>query len=96
MKQPAAYLLASNRRGTLYVGVTSNLIQRVWEHREGQVDGFTNRHNVKTLVWYELHETMGEAIQREKTLKKWNRAWKLRLVEDGNPNWRDLWTDITA
>ena len=96
MKQPAVYLLASERNGTLYVGVTSNLIQRIWQHREGVVGGFTSEYSVKTLVWYELHVTMESAIRREKALKKWNRGWKLKLVEERNPEWIDLWPEING
>ncbi|EIL99370.1 GIY-YIG nuclease family protein [Rhodanobacter thiooxydans] len=92
--QPAVYILASQRNGTLYIGVTSNLVQRVWQHREGVVEGFTEKHNVKMLVWYEQHATMESAITREKSLKKWNRVWKLRLIEAANPEWRDLWAEI--
>ena len=95
MKQPAVYLLSSRPNGTLYVGVTSNLVQRVWQHREGLIEGFSRRYNVKILVWYEQHETMHSAIAREKAIKKWNRDWKLRLIEESNPQWRDLWPDIT-
>ena len=90
MKAPAVYMLASERNGTLYIGVTSDLIQRIWQHREGVVEGFTQQYAVKTLVWYEQHETMDSAITREKTLKKWNRDWKLRLIEERNPDWNDL------
>ena len=78
--QPAVYILASQRNGTLYIGVTSNLIQRVYQHREHLTQGFTNQHHVTMLVWYELHSTMEHAITREKQLKKWNRQWKLRLI----------------
>lgn len=92
--QPAVYLLASQRLGTLYIGVTSNLVQRVWQHREGLVDGFTARYGVKRLVWFEQHATMPEAIAREKALKHWRRAWKIALIETGNPGWRDLWGEI--
>ena len=92
--QPATYILASQRNGTLYIGVTSNLVQRVWQHREQVVEGFSHHHHVDLLVWYELHATMEHAIQREKRLKKWNRLWKLRLIEETNPEWRDLWPDI--
>jgi putative endonuclease len=92
--QPAVYILASQRNGTLYIGVTSDLIQRVWQHREGVIPGFTDRHHVHLLVFYELHATMEAAITREKRLKKWDRLWKLRLIEEGNPEWRDLWPDI--
>jgi putative endonuclease len=96
MKQPAVYLLATGKRGTLYIGVTSNLIARTWQHREHLVDGFTKRYNVTMLAWYELHGTMESAILREKQLKKWNREWKLRLVQESNPEWRDLWEDIVG
>ena len=95
-KQACVYLLASNRNGTLYVGVTSNLIGRTWQHREHVVEGFSKRYEVIHLVWYELHPTMESAIQREKRIKKWNRAWKVRLIDESNPSWRDLWPDITG
>jgi putative endonuclease len=94
MKQPATYILASGDRGTLYVGVTALLKQRVWQHREGQVAGFTQRYKVNRLVWFELHPDFPTAIRREKQLKKWNRVWKLKLIEDVNPTWRDLWPDL--
>jgi len=90
MKQPAVYILASRRNGTLYVGVTSNLAARIEAHRCGAVEGFTEKYGVKTLVYVELHSTMYEAIQREKRIKKWNRAWKIELIERDNPEWRDL------
>ena len=93
---PYVYLLASQRNGTLYIGVTSNLIQRIWQHREGLAEGFTKKYRVKTLVWYEQHATMESAIAREKALKKWNRAWKLKLIEQTNPQWRDLWPEING
>ena len=96
MKQPAVYLLASKKHGTLYIGVTSNLVARTWQHRQHVVDGFTKRYNVDKLVWYELHGSMEAAILREKHLKKWNREWKLRLVEEVNPEWRDLWDEIVG
>jgi putative endonuclease len=95
-KQPATYLIASRRNGTLYMGVTSDLIARIWQHRNHVVPGFTRRHGVAQLVWYELHGTMDAAITREKRLKKWNRAWKIRLIEESNPYWRDLWDEITG
>ena len=95
-KQPAVYLLASQRNGTLYIGVTSNLVKRIWEHRNNVVEGFTKNYGVHTLVYYEQHVTMVAAIAREKQLKKWNRAWKLRLVEERNPDWRDLWPEIVG
>ena len=91
---PAVYLLASRRNGTLYAGVTSDLILRIAQHREGTFGGFTREHGVKRLVWFEQHATMEHAILREKRLKKWNRAWKLRLIEEHNPPWRDLAEDF--
>ena len=93
-KQPAVYILASARNGTLYVGVTSDLVKRIWQHRNDCVPGFTERHGVHLLVCYEMHGSMDAAIVREKRLKKWERTWKLRLIEEQNPQWRDLWTDI--
>jgi putative endonuclease len=93
-KQPCIYLLASGRNGTLYVGVTSNLIKRVWEHKNHVVDGFTKKYQVDRLVWYEVHETMESAIQREKAIKEWQRAWKLRLIEKFNPDWADLYETL--
>jgi len=96
MKQPTVYLLASQRNGTLYVGVTSDLIKRVWQHRTHAVDGFTKKYNVNLLMWFEQHETMESAIAREKAIKKWNRPWKLALIEKTNPNWIDLWPVITG
>ncbi|MDP1653868.1 MAG: GIY-YIG nuclease family protein [Rhodocyclaceae bacterium] len=95
-KQPTVYILASQRNGTLYIGVTSNLIKRIWEHRNNAAEGFTKSYGVHTLVYYEQHATMGAAITREKQLKKWNRAWKLRLIEERNPDWRDLWPEIVG
>ena len=94
MKQPCVYLLASRRNGTLYVGVTSDLVKRVWEHKENLVDGFTKRYGVHTLVWYERHDSMEVAIRREKTIKGWKRRWKLELIEKENPEWWDLYGDI--
>ncbi|MFN6933890.1 MAG: GIY-YIG nuclease family protein [Tsuneonella sp.] len=88
--QPTVYLMASARNGTLYIGVTSNLLQRIAQHREGTFGGFTAKYAVKCLVWFEQHNTMEHAIAREKQLKKWNRAWKLDLIEKANPQWRDL------
>ena len=93
-KQPAVYIMASAERGTLYIGVTGDLKRRVFEHREGLVEGFTSRYGVKRLVWFELHVGFESAITREKQLKKWSRAWKLELVEDANPEWRDLWSEL--
>lgn len=94
MKQPCVYILASSRNGTLYVGVTSDLIKRVWQHRENHVEGFTKRYAVHTLVWYEQHQNMQVAIAREKAIKKWNRAWKIKTIESMNPIWRDLYPDL--
>jgi putative endonuclease len=93
-KQPCVYLLASKRNGTLYVGVTSDLIKRVWEHKNHVADGFTKRYGVDRLVWYEVHETMESAIGREKALKEWQRAWKLELIEKFNPDWKDLYDSV--
>ena len=95
-KQPATYILASDRNGTLYIGVTSHLIGRIWQHREHAVEGFTSKYDVTKLVWYEMHGTMEEAILREKRIKKWNREWKVRLIEENNPYWNDLWGEIIA
>jgi putative endonuclease len=88
------YILASRRNGTLYIGMTDNLVRRVWEHRSGLFPGFTKKYGVKMLVWYELHESREAAFQRERQLKKWNRAWKLELIERMNPAWRDLFDEI--
>ena len=94
MKTPCVYMLASKRNGTLYVGVTSNLPQRVWQHKNDLVEGFTRRYGVHALIWYEVHETMENAIAREKTIKEWKRQWKIDLIEAMNPEWRDLYEDI--
>lgn len=94
MKQPYVYLLASSRNGTLYVGVTSNLVQRVWQHKNDLVEGFTKRYSVHMLVWYEPCGTMQTAIAREKAIKEWKRAWKVRLIEETNPDWNDLYGDL--
>ena len=96
MKQPAVYILASQRNGTLYIGVTSNLVQRVYQHREILADGFSKQYGVKMLVWFEQHDTMESAIARERAMKKWHRQWKINLIETHNPEWRDLWDDIIA
>jgi putative endonuclease len=90
------YMLASGHHGTLYVGVTSDLVRRIAEHREGAMSGFTERHGVKRLVWYETHDSIAAAIRREKRLRKWPRAWKVALIEVANPNWRDLWAEIAG
>ena len=94
MKSPYVYILTNNPKGTLYIGVTSNLVQRVWQHKNDLVEGFTKQYGVHRLVWYELHETMESAIAREKALKKWNRAWKIELIEKTNPKWTDLYYEI--
>ena len=93
-RQPCVYLLASKRNGTLYTGVTSNLLKRVWEHKNNLVESFTSKYGVHTLVWYEVHDTMETAIQREKTIKNWKRAWKMKVIEEMNPEWRDLYPDL--
>jgi len=94
MKQPAVYIMASQRNGTLYIGVTSDLVQRIWQHKHNVVEGFTKKYGVHLLVYFELHDDMEAAIIREKRLKKWNRDWKLRLIEEKNPNWDDLYDSI--
>jgi putative endonuclease len=86
--------MASARNGTLYVGVTSALAARVWQHKNSQADGFTKRYKIHTLVWYEMHETMESAISREKCIKEWKRLWKLDLIESTNPEWVDLYDQI--
>ncbi len=93
-KQPAVYILASKRNGTLYIGVTSDLIKRTWEHTNDSVEGFTKRYRVHRLVYGEWHEDMESAIRREKQMKQWNRGWKLELIEKQNPDWRDVWEGI--
>jgi putative endonuclease len=93
-KRPCVYILASRRNGTLYVGVTSDAARRVWQHRSGVVEGFTRDYGVRTLVFAEFHETMEDAIVREKRIKKWRRAWKLELIEQHNPQWRDLYDEL--
>ncbi len=93
-KQPYVYILASKKNGTIYIGVTSNLIQRIWQHKNNQVEGFTKKYNVHTLVYYEQHEEMESAIIRENQMKKWKRDWKIQLIEKDNPLWEDLWSNI--
>jgi putative endonuclease len=88
------YILASCRNGTLYIGMTDDLARRNWEHKLGGVPGFTRRYCVKTLVWFEQHESRESAFQRERQLKKWNRVWKLELIERANPDWRDLFENL--
>jgi len=93
-KRFTIYILASKRNGTLYIGVTSDLAKRVWEHKNHLAEGFTRKYGVDRLVYYETHETAESAIAREKKLKKWNRAWKIRLIEKDNPNWHDLYEKL--
>jgi putative endonuclease len=94
LKQPCVYMLASGRNGTLYVGVTSDLVKRVWQHKNDVVQGFSKEHCVHKLVWYEVHDVMESAIVREKNIKAWKRLWKLRLVEEMNPDWKDLYDGV--
>jgi len=94
MKQPTVYILASQRNGTLYVGVTTDLVKRIWEHRNDVVEGFSSQYATHLLVFYELHGDMEHAITREKQLKKWKRAWKLRMIEERNPHWNDLYPSL--
>jgi putative endonuclease len=90
------YILTSQRNGTLYVGMTDNLVQRVWMHRNGVLPGFTKRYGVKTLVWYEQHETREQALIRERQMKRWNREWKLGIIEQMNPGWTDLYESLSV
>jgi putative endonuclease len=92
--QPCVYILASERNGTLYIGVTSDLVKRVWEHQSDFVEGFTKKYKIHHLVWYEVHDNMEAAINREKQLKEWKRQWKITLIEKTNPYWNDLYTTI--
>jgi len=94
IKQPAVYILASKRNGTLYTGVTSDLVKRIWQHKSDLVEGFTQQYCVHDLVWFELHDNMTTAIEREKNIKEWKREWKLNLIEKNNPDWQDLYDDI--
>ena len=93
-RQPAVYILARASHSTLYTGVTSNLVGRIYQHREGLMRGFTRRYGIKRLVWFELHDSMESAILREKKIKRWPRAWKYDLIHKGNPTWRDLAEDL--
>ena len=95
MKKPVTYILANKIHGTLYIGVTSDLIKRVWQHKQKSEKGFTKKYNIEKLVYYEMHATMEEAIAREKRVKKWNREWKIELIEKYNYEWRDLYNEIT-
>ena len=94
MKQPTIYIVTNKKNGTLYTGVTSNIIKRIYEHKEGAIDGFTKKHACKLLVFYKLHETMESAIAREKQIKSGSRVKKLQLIESINPNWKDLYKDV--
>ena len=94
MKQPCVYILASARNGTLYTGVTSDLVKGVWEHKNDLVEGFTKRYSVHAVVWFEVHAEMEPAIAREKINKGWKRRWKLDLIETTTPSWRDLYVDL--
>lgn len=93
-RTPHVYILATQRNGTLYVGVTSNLVKRIWEHKHDLAEGFTQRYRIHDLVWYESLDTMAAAIQREKTIKRWHRRWKLELIEAKNPSWQDLYPEL--
>ena len=95
MAHYAVYIVTNKRNGTVYIGVTGDLVRRSWQHRTGAVPGFTKRYGLKRLVWYELHDSIEAAIQREKTMKSWPRQWKLNVIEERNPRWRDLWNQIT-
>jgi putative endonuclease len=88
------YILASRRNGTLYIGMTDDLVRRAWQHREGVIAGFTKQYGVKVLVWYEEHSSRESAFERERRMKKWNRSWKIRMIESFNPQWRDLYDQI--
>jgi putative endonuclease len=96
MKQFYVYILSNKRNGTLYTGVTSDLLKRVYEHKNDLVDGFSKRYGIHNLVWYEMHETAELAISREKQIKKWNRKWKMELIDNSNPFWDDLYEKLTA
>ena len=95
-KQPVVYILASRQNGTLYVGVSSSLFKRIWQHKNNQAKGFTGLYHVHRLVWYEWHATMESAITREKQLKNWKRQWKIELIERTNPHWKDLYDSIKS
>lgn len=95
-KTAYVYILTSQRNGTLYVGVTSDLQKRVWQHREGELEGFSKKHGLKMLAWFEVHDDIVDAIAREKAIKKWRRKWKLELIEKTNPEWRDLCDEISG
>ena len=96
MKQFCVYMMASKKDGVIYIGVTSDLVKRSWQHKEGYVDGFTKKYWAKRLVYYEMHQSAESAITKEKQLKKWNRAWKVELIEKHNPEWKDLSSEIVG
>lgn len=95
-KQGYVYILASEQNGTLYIGVTSDLVGRVWQHKSGEIEGFTKQYGVQLLVYFEMHDDIAGTIAREKALKKWRRRWKLDLIEASNPEWRDLYDEIAS
>ena len=94
MKQPCVYIVTNRPRGTLYIGVTGHLLHRIQEHRDGVLEGFTKRYGLTRLAWYEFHGDFVSAIDRETQLKRWNRLWKIELIENTNRDWRDLWFDL--
>ncbi|MEN6467591.1 MAG: GIY-YIG nuclease family protein [Smithella sp.] len=94
MQQSYVYILASQKNGTLYIGVTSDLVKRVYEHKQNLANGFSKKYNVHDLVYYEVHAEIEKAITREKQIKKWNREWKLKLIEEKNPGWKDLYDEV--
>jgi len=94
MKAPTVYILASKYNGTLYIGVTSNLVKRIWQHKSNLVEGFTHKYSVHLLVYFEQYDSIVDAIKREKQMKKWQRSWKIKLIEKSNPQWRDLYSEI--
>ena len=94
MRSGAVYIMANRRNGTLYIGSTSNLVQRVYQHRESLIAGFTKDHGCTMLVWFEVHDDLQSARHRELQMKKWKRLWKLRVIEESNPEWRDLWANV--
>ena len=96
VKHPAVYILTNGPSGVLYIGVTSDLVKRIWQHRSDAVEGFSQHYRLHTLVYFEQHGSMIHAIEREKELKKWRREWKVALIEEANPEWRDLWPDIVG
>ena len=96
MKSYYIYIMASERNGTLYIGVTNDLTRRVYEHKNNLLDGFTKNHNIKLLVYFEIYDNIEEALKREKNMKAWQRSWKMRIIEEQNPHWNDLYDQITG